>query len=75
LKKCAKCKDTSDGAIIVEGGKNYHFCNYCYEKIMSAPKNNTHLMDFLSMSKTEWIDRNIKLAKELREKGESPWQS
>lgn len=71
--ECSKCGDESNGSIIVKGGTNFYFCAYCNEKIESAHRNNTHLEDFLSMNKKEWIDRNMKLAKQLRDRGEHIW--
>lgn len=71
--RCSKCDDKIVVNFIVEGGISHPFCDYCYEKLQSAPKNNTHLQDFLSMDKREWIERNMKLAKEQRDRGENPW--
>ncbi len=67
---CCKCNDKTLGAQIHHWGKTYAFCNYCFEKIESAPKNTTHLQDYLSMDKKSWIDRNMRLAKEKRKNSE-----
>lgn len=72
--KCVKCKSmVNEGTNVTHAGKMKFLCNYCFEKLDNAPDSNTKVSDFLIMNKKEWIDRNIKLAKERRDRGESVW--
>lgn len=73
-KKCAKCKDDlAGGGVFVESGESFSFCKTCSDLLEKAPTGNT-IHDFLGHKKYEsWVARNIREARERREKGESPW--
>jgi hypothetical protein len=70
---CDKCKDVvTGGSAIVKGGTTFYFCKICTDILDKLPTGNT-IFEFLGPEKEEkCFVKNIRLAKNLREKGESP---
>lgn len=72
--KCTKCGDPAN-QLLATGGVTYKFCAHCWKDIEDAPDGSTKIEDFIKMNKNQWIERNIRLAKERRERGEGLWQT
>ena len=73
--KCKKCKcDAEGGCIITEAGDINRFCINCTEKLERLPTGNT-VHHFLSEKEENWVAKNIREAKEKRDKGQSPWNN
>ncbi len=71
--KCAKCKgDLAGGSIITEGGKSFLFCKTCVDFLQEHPSGHK-IHHFLPAEKETWVAKNVREAKERREKGETPW--
>lgn len=61
-KKCKICKKMSKDMVYeINGGKVSRCCGPCFEK--------------KEKKEESWVAKNIREAKERREKGESPWSN
>lgn len=70
--QCNKCEVSSnDLQMIQEGGASYLFCEKCSEKLDGMPTGSIH--SCLGSKKETWVARNMRIAKEKRTNGESPW--
>lgn len=73
LKICSKCDGkVTTGSMIVEGGIGYFFCDPCMNILEECPTGNT-IANFLGPKKETLIEKNMREARERRERGESLW--
>jgi len=73
-RKCVKCKESvNEGTSVMHAGKLRFLCNFCYDQVDNSPDSNTKVSDFLIMNKKEWIDRNIRVARENKNRGSAHW--
>jgi hypothetical protein len=69
---CHKCDiNAKDHTLITEGGVGYLFCEKCCDLLQNEHKG--LIKNFLPQRAETRIDKNMRLAREARARGESLW--
>ncbi len=73
--RCANCDKSPESmqVNIIEGGVVYSLCKECEDDLESKPT--ASITAFLGSKTENWVMKNMREAKERREKGEGFWKS
>lgn len=64
---CTKCAKADFGSLNLNGGRLFFLCDHCSLATITAAQ--------INEIPENWVSRNIRLAKEAREKGQGAWSN